>query len=735
MSPTIESAPPLAKVLTFALIGNPNTGKSSLFNALTGGSAAVGNYAGVTVDLKRAKTIVDGRAIELVDLPGTYSLTARSLDERVSVDAICGGLGAVKCLDGIVIVLDATAIERNLYLISQILEADLPVLLVANMWDRLDQSGVSIDLQKLQDQIGAPIVSTCASKRQGIDSVKKALLKLAELPVPPTPEIFPSVFDEQLVALQRWFTERQISLKPFQVRRLLLDGCGPLEKSVLENLTQGRDVAELQSFLSKAKETMAQQGLALPIAETRLRYAWVRRLVDQSVQRRTVSASWGDRIDQILTHRWYGLAIFLFLMLLLFQVLYSDYTTGLLSSWIEFVQTTTQEALHQRLSPGPLRSLLADGVVAGIGAVLVFVPQIAVLFLLLAIMEDCGYLARVAMVMDRLMSGLGLNGRAFLPLMTSFGCAVPGIMATRTIANRSDRLLTMVVAPLMSCSARLPVYVLMTYAFVPDRHLFGGWISLQSIVLLCMLLVGALVAIPVAWLIRKFLLPGKPSPFVMELPAYKAPSIRVVYFRVRDQVVEFLSRAGTLIFCTAVVVWALLYFPGDRSGIYEKMSAQRQAADPIVVEQLESEIQAMNASLVRESLLGRVGIAMEPVFKPLGWDWRIGVGVLASFPAREVVIATFGTIFALGGDVDESSQPLRETLRQATVDGQPLMTTAVALSIMVFFALCAQCGATLIVMRRESGSWKWPAFTFVYMTGLAYVAAFATFQIASRILH
>ena len=725
---------PAPRVPTFALIGNPNTGKSSLFNALSGGNAAVGNYSGVTVDLKRSTIKHQNQQLELIDLPGTYSLTARSIDEQVSVDAISNGNPAIPTLDGIVVVLDATAIERNLYLVSQLMESGLPMLIVANMWDRVDKAGVKLDIDQLSERLGVPIITTCAAKRMGIDAVKDAILKLPEQLPAKVPAILPQIFDSALEELHRWFAQQDLPIQNFQARRLLLD-CGmSLDDASLQKLSSAATVTPLREYLLQARLRMQQAALPLPAAEARLRYAWIGKLLQGVLTRSQPAPAIEDRIDQVLTHRWYGLVVFVLVMLAMFQLLYSDLTTGLLSGWIESGQTWLQNWVSESLQPGPLQSLINDGILAGIGAVLVFIPQIAVLFLMLAVLEDCGYMARVAMVMDRMMSSLGLNGKAFLPLMTSFGCAVPGILATRTIANRSDRLLTMLVAPLMSCSARLPVYILMTEVFVPDIALLGGWLRLQSVVLLSMLMLGAVVAVPIAWLIRKLFLPGKSSPFVLELPAYKWPSPRVVYIRVRDQVYEFLRRAGTLIFCTAVIVWALLYFPGDRSDIYQKMNKMRAAGDEVIASQLEQEIQIENAALVRQSILGRVGIAMEPVFRPLGWDWRIGVSVLASFPAREVVIATLGTIFALGGDNDEQSLPLRETLTAAQTDGHDLFNVPVALSIMVFFALCMQCGATLIVMKRESRTWRWPIFTFFYMTILAYLAAFFTYQISIRLM-
>jgi ferrous iron transport protein B len=658
-------------------------------------------------------------------------LAARSLDEQVAVSLLNDAISGNQTLDGVLVVIDATAIERNLYLLSQIMDSGLPIVVIANMCDRMEKAGVAIELDQLRGRLALPIVTTCACKRQGIDDVKHAMVQLTETSTRSMmTSIFPAAMESAIDELDAWQQERRLNLSRFQIQRLIIDFDAQKSDEVLAHVVhQHRD--EVKVKLNDIRSRLATQGLNFPTAEPRLRHAWIRQQLNGIVTRREPTPSLADRIDHVLTHRWFGLLFFVALMFVLFQLLYSPYTTGYLSSLIEIVQGSLQGLVEGLLAPGPLRSLLNDGIIAGIGSVLVFVPQIAVLFLMFAILEDCGYMARVAMVMDRLMSKLGLNGKAFLPLMTSFGCAVPGILATRTIANRSDRLVTMLVAPLMSCSARLPVYTLMTYAFIPEMRLLGGWLNLQGIVLIGMMMLGAIVAIPVAWAIRKFLLPGESSSFIMELPTYKLPSWRVVYMRVRDQVIEFIKRAGTLIFCTAIVVWALLYFPGDRTELYAKMQQRDATQDEVQISELDSQINAMNAQLVRQSILGRVGLAIEPLVKPLGWDWRIGVGVLASFPAREVIIATLGTIFALGGDIDEESVELRENLAAAKVDGRPLMNVAVALSVMVFFALCMQCAATLAVLKRESGSWKWPIFTFVYMTALAYLGSLITYQVAS----
>ena len=387
------------------------------------------------------------------------------------------------------------------------------------------------------------------------------------------------------------------------------------------------------------------------------------------------------------------------------------------------------------LPPGPLQSLLVDGVIGGVGAVVVFLPQIAVLFGLIALLEDSGYMARAAFLMDRVMAGFGLSGRSFIPLLSSFACAVPGIMAARTIDNRRDRIATILVAPLMSCSARLPVYVLFISAFIPAQTVWGV-VGLQGLTLFVMYALGLVVAPPVAWLLKRTMLSGEPVPFLMELPPFKIPAWRVVLFRMYDRSLAFLRRAGSIILATTILVWALSYYPHPESHPEPHSdpnradtSGQTAAASEAVT--IEHDVAGQR---LRNSYLGRAGRAIEPFVTPLGWDWKIGMATLASFPAREVVIAALGTIYNLGADQSEDSVELRDAMRAETwPDGRPVFTPLVAVSIMVFFALCCQCGATLATIKRETDSWGYPAFTFVYMTGLAYLAALAVYQIGSRL--
>lgn len=721
--------------LTVALIGNPNTGKSTLFNALTGGQARVGNFPGVTVEKKVGKFVHEDAHVTLIDLPGTYSLSPRSADEMVSVDVLLGRQKDIASPQAVVCITDAANLERNLYLFSQVRDLGLPTILVLNMWDLAQNRGVQIDVAELEKRVGVKIVTTSAHRKLGIEELRSAIVDVTSRTNEPPPKLFPNEFYEEVNQLNDWLTQKSQPPAHFFLReRMLLDVHGATEESASNAVTN-----DLKEYLGEARLRLAANGCRIPAIETKLRYGWIRTQLDGVLTRisRDEVLSTSDRLDQFVTHRFWGVVIFALVMFLVFQAIYLWAEPFM--AMIEGAQEFASEFVSSYLAPGMLRSLIVDGLIAGVGSVVVFLPQIVALFLFIAIMEDCGYMARAAFLMDKLMTRIGLSGKSFLPLMSSFACAIPGVMATRVIENRRDRMVTMLVAPLMSCSARLPVYLLMIYTFIPAMKLLG-WIDLQGVVLFSMYSLGALIAIPIAWLLKKLYFTGETPPFVMELPPYKWPSVRIVFDRVYDRAKAFVMRAGSLIFAVTVLVWALTYFPSDHTELFQ-VTRQIEALDETApsyekdLEILSLQQNQIAGELTRASYLGRMGVAIEPVVKPLGWDWRIGIGALASFPAREVIIATMGTIFSLGGDVDEESAGLKSTLMAATwPDGSPLFTIPVALSIMVFFALCAQCGATLMVIRRETNSWWWPTFTFFYMTALAYVGAFLTYQIGTALL-
>ena len=729
------------------LVGNPNTGKSTLFGVLSGLSVRTANYPGVTIEKKVGRLADTQASVELVDLPGTYSLSPRSPDELVAVEVLTGELPGEPDADLIVCVVNATLLRRNLFLVSQLLELGKPVIVALNMIDSARGRGLSIDCRRLSEQLGVPVFPVSASRREGIDALKGGILTSLRQrpevkPQRPLPQRFYQLCDEFTGRLRGAAKAAGATLPSrYLVERAILDRGGEAQRQLL------RRFPEIGSEGIEAVRKRIEGELApLSDVECDSRYAWAKRHLEGVLADGGTGSHWPtERLDAILIHRVWGLVIFAALMFLIFQFIYA--WSGIPMDAIATAQDFLGERVEAMLPPGTLRSLLIDGVIAGVGSVVIFLPQIAILFLFLAILEDCGYMARTAFLVDRVMGWFGLSGKSFLPLMSSFACAVPGVMATRVIENRRDRFATILIAPFMSCSARLPVYLLMISAFVPATRLLGGTVSLSGLVLMAMYLVGVIVAIPTAWLLKRTLLRGEPAPFVLELPEYKLPDARTVLARVWEACLAFLMRAGSLIFCASIVIWAAAYWPGDHSRIYELerqiestqvpagMGAAGGEATEAEIASWESELKAVRAKTLEGSLLGRLGHAIEPLVRPLGWDWKIGVGALASFPAREVIIATLGTVYSLGGDVDEESEGLISTLRAARwPDGRAVYNVPVALSIMVFFALCAQCVSTLMVIRRETNSWVWPILSFVYMTTLAYLGALITFQVASRLL-
>ena len=702
---------------TVALVGNPNAGKSTLFNALSGLRQHVGNYPGVTVEMKKGHFTLGTLRCDLIDLPGTYSLAPRSPDEMVAVDLLLGRRPEEPRPDVLLSVVDASNLDRHLYLTTQMMELGRPVVLVVNMIDVAEAQGIRIDIERLERETGLPTVAIQANTGKGIPALK-AKLELARHAKPPTPPALPEPILRETQALVRDLP----ALPEFLARRALLDVGGTAEETALR--TGG---AALQAKIAAARERLMAAGCPIPAAEAKARYAWIRARTAAAVTKpdlRPVTRA--DRIDRVLTHKLWGTLIFLGVMFLMFQSIFVFAKPAM--DAIDALRELAAGTVTAALPAGPLRALVADGVIKGVGSVLVFLPQILILFAFIAVLEDCGYMARAAFLMDKLMSKCGLSGKSFIPLLSSVACAVPGVMAARVIENRRDRFATILVAPLMSCSARLPVYLLFVGTFLKDG--FPVWVP--GAVLFAMYMIGFVTAPIVALLLKRTLLRGATPLFVMELPSYKRPSAKAVARRVLDAGVAFVARAGTLILASMVVIWALLYFPHrDAAGqLYEeRVAAAKDDAD------------AINGEWKRESYLGRTGRFLEPTFRPLGWDWKIGMATLASFPAREVLVGTFGLIYNTG-DVDpkevdsEGGNALRAELKRDWSE-DPIRgpyAVPVALSVMVFFALCCQCASTLAVIRRETRSYAWPAFTFAYMTALAYVAAFATFQLGRLVV-
>ena len=722
-----------ARTLTIALIGNPNTGKSTLFTALVGMRQHVGNYPGATVEKKTGRMELAGRRLDVIDLPGLYSLAPRSRDEMVAVDVLLGRYGDVPPADAVLCIVDAGNLERNLYLVSQVLELGLPTVVAVNMLDIARDRGIQIDVERLQRQLGVPVAPIQANRRIGLARLKALVASVVcGAGGPPAAEVqpgrphhnaslFPQPFEDEVTLLDSLLTGDSTAAADTEhlevqragaavpgvlprclLRRLLLDVNGYLQRALLN------DDGRLGRHIEAARLRLAAVGCPVPAIETSARYDWVRRVLQgviaQPSQYRTTTS---DRIDRVLTHRLWGSLVFAVVMLAVFQSVFAGARPAM--QWIEAATSVAGGWVEAQMPDGALRSLLVNGVIGGVGGVFAFLPQILILFAFLAVLEDCGYMARTAYLMDRIMVRVGLSGKSFIPMLSSFACAVPGIMATRVIENERDRLTTILVAPLLTCSARLPIYALLIAAFIPAQSYLGGLLNLQGLTLASLYLLGILAAVTAATVLKRTLLRGQTPPFVMELPSYKWPSPRTVAYRVAERGWVFLRCAGTLILAVSILVWAALYYPHD-----PQATPQQQQ---------------------QNSLLGRMGRVIEPAVKPLGWDWRIGCAVIASLPAREIVVATISVVYNLGEAADGPAGRPEEQwcakLRSATWDDtdQPVFNIPVALSIMVFFALCAQCAATLAVIRRETNSWRWPAFTFGYMTTLAYVGALLTYQL------
>jgi ferrous iron transport protein B len=715
----ISSAESSAQPPVVALAGNPNTGKTALFNALTGFHRHVANYPGVTVDLARGPIRRASRPLELLDLPGTYSLAAASPDEMILCNALCGRVAGQVRPAAILAIVDASNPLRNLYLVSQLLEVGLPVVIALNMMDIASARGIEIDVERLSQRLGVPVVPVIATQPKTVEPLIQAL-EAAVFADPPTSRVaLPSALLDEAAKL---CAATDGATTPSEALRILVDRGGHAQDQFV---AQGGDL----TLVEQSRDRLRAVGIDAAPAEVRARYAWINQMLAGVVNRTLPNGqSWTNRIDRLLTHRVGGA---LTLLVVLYGIFYAIYRGAApLMGGVEWVFGQLGAYAAAILPNGAVQSLVKDGLIGGVGGVLTFLPQILLLFMFIAILEDCGYLARAAFMVDRLMRPLGLSGRAFIPLLSSFACAVPAIMGTRAIADRRERFITILMAPFMSCSARLPIYVLLIGAFVPARTWLGGWVRLDALVMLAIYLVGAICAIPLALLLRRTVFAGPSSGFLLELPTYKLPRPRTVFQRMYLAGRGFLVRAGTVILLVNLAIWTLGYFPhsaATRDAVEQQRASRGWDAQTTAAE--------LNGAYLRDSFLGRLGHVLEPAIRPLGWDWRIGVAVLASFPARELVIASLGTVFNLGQDTGGPSSSLRQTIQHVTRadTGGPLFTLPVALSVMVFFALCAQCASTLVVMARETGSWTWPLASFLTMTALAYSAAWVVFHAAQAL--
>jgi ferrous iron transport protein B len=654
----VEKPQPLAQARYVALVGNPNCGKTTLFNVLTGSSYKVANYPGVTVEKREGSvTLAPHTSVQLVDLPGTYSLSGTTLDEHVATQYLLGTMAHSRAPDLAVAVVDASNLERNLFLVSELLDTGVPCVLALNMMDIAEEREIKIYVELLSRSLDIPVVPIVARTGKGLPDLLAAITR--EL------------------------------LHPSRSRR-----------AFAWIPTSHASATHLRA-IAAPNEIYTRQADDITTIAT-LRYAWIRHVVSRAVVHSPRTQRRASSLDAFVTSKVWGLPLLAAIFFVVFQSIYL--WAQIPMEYISAAIDHCSRWLADTLPPGMLTELLTEGIVPGVGNVLVFVPQIAILFFCIGLLEDSGYLSRAAFLLDNFMRKVGLQGRAFIPLLSSFACAVPGILSTRTIPSRLDRLTTIMIAPLMSCSARLPVYTVLIAAAVPASTV-GGVVSLQGLVLLSMYLLGILGACAVAYCMHKVSGRKESCFFVMEMPPLRLPILRVVLRSAYDSVLSFIKNATTIILACSIVIWFLASYPKAGS------------------EHLDAPVRATYA--------GKLGSLIEPAIKPLGFNWEIGFAIIASFPAREVFITGLSTVLSVQDDDGESHASLISTLRTKRSDGS--FSTLTALSLMVFYVFACQCMSTLAVCRRETGSWIWTGAMFTYMTALAYLASLLTYQVGIRL--
>ncbi|HVU27125.1 MAG TPA: ferrous iron transport protein B [Verrucomicrobiae bacterium] len=655
------------KKFTLALVGNPNAGKTTLFNVLTGLRAKTANFPGTTVERRTGRLQIGGAQIVVVDLPGLYSLDGLSPEEKIAADALRCGVENL-APDAALIVVDATNLERNLFLVSQILELNRPVIVALNMMDMARRDEIRIDVARLRNELGCAVVPISARDGSGVSELKNEITRLAKIPTPEMAGNF----------------------------KLNCAGCS---------------------------------GCAF-----QARYDWTEKISTRVLDARAIKRSvWTDRLDKIFTHPVAGVAVFLFVMLSLFALIF--WAAKIPMNLIDHLFATLGGLVAEKISTGDLQSLLVNGVTGGVGGILVFLPQICILFFALSLLEDTGYLARAAFVMDKIMRRFGLPGKAFVPMLSAHACAIPAIMSARVIENPRDRLVTILITPLLTCSARIPVYAMVTALIFPNSPLKAAAIFTGAYA------TGVAAALGAALVFRKTILPGGGKPLMIELPQYRIPALRVALLHTFDRAKIFVKQAGTIILAVSLILWALSYYPKSappaaaiamtqQAAQFEK-SGDAQKADEI---RADADRLTQQNSL-ENSFAGKIGRAIEPAIRPLGFDWQIGIGIVSSFAAREVIVSTLAIVYGVGGDAAENNRgSLYDSLRRATrSDGAPVFSVATCASLLVFYILAAQCLSTTAVVRRETNSWKWPLFQIAYMSGLAYIAALVAYQTLHRL--
>ena len=759
---SISASP--AGTLTVALAGNPNSGKTTIFNCLTGLRQKVANYPGVTVEKKIGRCkLPGGHWCDIIDLPGTYSLISRSPDEQVAMEVLRGIRQDVKRPDVVVVIVDASNLQRNLYLVSQLIELGRPLVVALNMMDVAERRGVIVSAEKLQQELHVPVIPVVGSKGRGINQLKEAIAN-AQVARMPTWRL-PDAMKEELLLVGGG-----LAILDSDEGKINRDGSylfstpvpdRKLERyqAIAERLLIGDHAADVHpligqepvsSLLSSATSRLHQLGIDPMQADVEAHYHWIESVVAKVVSdarlphARIKAANLTERVDAILCHKVWGLLIFAGIMGALFVALF--WLAKPIMDGIQNGINALGLIVTGHMGKGPIRELIREGIFKGVGTVVVFVPQIATLFLFLAILEDTGYLARAAFLMDRLLAKVGLHGKSFIPLLSSFACAIPGIMATRTIENRRERLATILVAPFMSCSARLPVYTLLIGAFFAAY----GALTQAGIMLACYLL-GILAAVGTAFVFKRTLAKGPATSFILELPSYKIPQWTQVARQVWINTRAFLTKAGTTIFCLSVILWALAFYPTlpkSRAAVIEQdtrakyhtevfdTTRYRDVQEPSTPKIDEAVANAQSAEQSRQSFAGRLGHALEPVLRPLGFDWKMGVGLVSAFAAREVFVSSMGIVYSVGHIESDQTTDLSKAMQADRYpDGRKVWTPLVAVSLLVWFVLAMQCMSTFAIVRRETGGWRWPLFMLAYMNVLAYVVSLLVYQVGTRLFY
>ena len=705
----------MKKQLKVALVGNPNTGKSTLFNLLTGLNQKIGNFPGVTVDKKTGTyKLPTGQEAQLIDLPGAYSLYPKSKDEGLVLEVLANTANEIHP-DVVVFIADATNLKRNLLLFSQVADLKLPTIIALNMMDLAKRGGVHIQVDKLAQKLGVRVVPISARNAEGIDALKKAIA------------------DASSLATQTDTIDFSEFLNPSALQELQTElGAKESYQAVL----LAHQYSQTSFLSAKQKEYIAAwvshqdfKSQDLQAKETIARYNAINEVLFDTVQTdiQPLGESYSNRIDRVLTHKIWGLGIFMLILFTIFQSIFSwsAYPMSLIEDAFVWLGNTA----HQLLPAGQLTNLVVDGVLSGLSGVLVFIPQIAILFAFIAILEDTGYMARVTFMMDRIMRKVGLNGKSVVPIIGGLACAVPSIMSARNIENWKDRIITIMVTPLVSCSARLPIYTLLISLVVPDYRILGI-LNMQGLALMAMYVISLVSAVLVAWVLKFIIKARERGYFIMELPVYRMPRWKNVGYTMYDKVKAFVFEAGKVIVAISIILWVLAsYGPGNRFAVIDQ-----QFANPSYSQQFSpQQVANLKASArLENSYAGVLGKSIEPVIKPLGFDWKIGIALITSFAAREVFVGTMATLYSAQGD-GSRTESVRDRMAEARNPdtGELVFTLPVAFSLMIFYAYAMQCMSTLAVVYRETKSWKWPLIQLVYMTAMAYVASFFVYQFLS----